>query len=195
VNWDALAALAEVLGAIGVIVPLLFLATQVRQNTKGTRSQTFESYRTGAQAVNEYNANHAKELVNVRSKSKQELTAEEEQIGRGRAFQMFNLLEASYHYHQDGILSDEFFENRVNQFMTMLEFNPAFLRYWQELGESTCTPTFIILLNDDAKVKTHNMWFKPLDSLRSLHSDAASQRTPAMASPFYCCCPSTRCAA
>lgn len=36
-NWDALAAIAELLGAAGVIASLLYLAVQVRQNTRQTR--------------------------------------------------------------------------------------------------------------------------------------------------------------
>jgi len=36
-NWTALGALAELIGAIGVIASLIYLATQVRQNAKGIR--------------------------------------------------------------------------------------------------------------------------------------------------------------
>ena len=36
-NWDALGAIAELLGAAGVIASLLYLAVQVRQNTRQTR--------------------------------------------------------------------------------------------------------------------------------------------------------------
>ena len=36
-NWDAVAAIAELLGAAGVIASLLYLAVQVRQNTRQTR--------------------------------------------------------------------------------------------------------------------------------------------------------------
>jgi hypothetical protein len=37
VNWDAIGAIAELLGAVGVIASLLYLAVQVRQNTRQTR--------------------------------------------------------------------------------------------------------------------------------------------------------------
>jgi hypothetical protein len=36
-SWEATGALAEVLGALGVIVSLVYLAVQVRQNTKALR--------------------------------------------------------------------------------------------------------------------------------------------------------------
>ncbi len=31
-NWDAIGAIAELLGAVGVIASLVYLATQIRQN-------------------------------------------------------------------------------------------------------------------------------------------------------------------
>ena len=36
-NWEAIGAVAELLGAIGVIVSLMYLASQVRRNTHKTR--------------------------------------------------------------------------------------------------------------------------------------------------------------
>jgi hypothetical protein len=36
-SWEAAAALAEILGATGVIASLLYLSRQVRQNTEATR--------------------------------------------------------------------------------------------------------------------------------------------------------------
>ena len=53
VNWDAIGAIAEMLGALGVIATLLYLATQIRQSKKllddnarfaahAARTQTYE---------------------------------------------------------------------------------------------------------------------------------------------------------
>jgi hypothetical protein len=38
-NWDAVGAVAELLGALGVIITLAYLATQIRQNTQTVRAQ------------------------------------------------------------------------------------------------------------------------------------------------------------
>jgi hypothetical protein len=42
VNWDVISAIADLLGAIGVLVSLLYLATQIRQNTAWLRQQAFQ---------------------------------------------------------------------------------------------------------------------------------------------------------
>lgn len=38
-NWDAIGAVAELLGASGVILSMVYLATQIRQNTLSNRIQ------------------------------------------------------------------------------------------------------------------------------------------------------------
>jgi hypothetical protein len=42
VNWDALAATAELLSALGVLASLLYVGTQIRQNTAWLRQQAFQ---------------------------------------------------------------------------------------------------------------------------------------------------------
>lgn len=42
-NWEALGAIAETVGAIGVIASLLYVAFQVRQNTRSVRTATYEA--------------------------------------------------------------------------------------------------------------------------------------------------------
>lgn len=41
-NWDALAATAELLGALGVLASLAYLGLQIRQNTTWLRQQAFQ---------------------------------------------------------------------------------------------------------------------------------------------------------
>ena len=43
-NWEAIGAVAEALGAIGVIVTLAYLATHMKQNTRALRSAALQTY-------------------------------------------------------------------------------------------------------------------------------------------------------
>jgi len=43
-SWEAVGAVGELLGAIGVIVSLLYLATQIRQNTQSIRANTYQDF-------------------------------------------------------------------------------------------------------------------------------------------------------
>ena len=42
-NWDALGAIAELLGAVAVFVTLVYLALQIRQNTKAVRASAMHA--------------------------------------------------------------------------------------------------------------------------------------------------------
>ena len=41
-NWEALAATAELLGALGVLASLVYLGLKIRQNTGWLRQQAFQ---------------------------------------------------------------------------------------------------------------------------------------------------------
>jgi hypothetical protein len=43
INWEAIGAIAETLGAVGVIITLVYLTVQLRQNTKTMQSATFQN--------------------------------------------------------------------------------------------------------------------------------------------------------
>ena len=51
-NWEAIGAIGEILGALAVLVTLLYLAIQVRQNTAAVTTATYESVITGFNDVN-----------------------------------------------------------------------------------------------------------------------------------------------
>ncbi len=42
-NWEAVGAIAELVGAIGVIASLIYLAMQIRQNTRSLEANTFQT--------------------------------------------------------------------------------------------------------------------------------------------------------
>jgi len=51
-NWDAIAAVGELLGASAVLVTLIYLAVQIRQNTSAVATATYESTMTGFNDIN-----------------------------------------------------------------------------------------------------------------------------------------------
>ena len=63
-NWEALAAIGEILGATAVLVTIAYLAVQVRQNTASVATATWESVLTGFNEINVAVANNP-ELADV----------------------------------------------------------------------------------------------------------------------------------
>ncbi len=52
-NWEALGAIGETVGALGVIGTLVYLAVQIRQNTKSLRASTYQAVLDSARSDNE----------------------------------------------------------------------------------------------------------------------------------------------
>jgi len=59
-NWNAIATVAELLSAVGVIASLVYLAIQIRQNTKVARAETTKDlYLASRQAIMDIASNDA----------------------------------------------------------------------------------------------------------------------------------------
>ena len=43
-NWDAVGAIGELLGAAVVVITVIYLASQVRQNTTASRAEALRSF-------------------------------------------------------------------------------------------------------------------------------------------------------
>lgn len=46
-NWEAIAAIGEILGALGVLASLIYLATQIRDNTRSLQAASLQSVLDG----------------------------------------------------------------------------------------------------------------------------------------------------
>lgn len=51
-NWDAIGAVGELLGAAAVLFTLIYLAVQIKQNTSAVATATYESTMTGFNDIN-----------------------------------------------------------------------------------------------------------------------------------------------
>jgi len=52
VNWDAVGAIAELIGAAGVVASLAYLAVQIRSNTRSAQAATYQSLTQGVLDMN-----------------------------------------------------------------------------------------------------------------------------------------------
>jgi hypothetical protein len=66
-NWDALSAIAETIGVVGVIVSLIYLAIQLKENTNVARSQSRQSISEFIQKIAEIRTTHADRMAKLQS--------------------------------------------------------------------------------------------------------------------------------
>ncbi len=109
-NWDAIGSVAEVFGAVGVIVSLLYLASQIRQNTREMRSSTSQNFLSSFNALSEFSqtSEYGADLWHRMTSGKMN-DATEGEIAAYRFYllKLHRLFEHAFLQHQAGLLADD----------------------------------------------------------------------------------------
>ena len=135
-NWDAIAAIAEILAALGVIGSLVYLAGQVRGSLKQARQAAIQSVVnqmsnvwTGVAA----DRDHADIWVRG-SKGTSNLEDETEGV-RFSAFllSLFRPYEEIFYYRRDGLVDDWTWESISSQCHALMG-TPGFMDWWAKRG-------------------------------------------------------------
>jgi len=135
-SWEAVAAVAEVLGAIGVIASLVYLAGQVRGSANQSRQAAIQSI------VNQMNniwtqmateKDHADIWVRG-SKGMSNLNDETERVQfSALMLSMFRPYEEIFHYRRDGLVDDWTWESISPQCHALMG-TPGFGHWWEMRG-------------------------------------------------------------
>ncbi len=107
-NWEAIGAIAELLGALGVVVTLIYLAIQIRQNTISTRTS---SYQAAVAAGTEWSRGvgldaDASRIISSGSIDLLSLPAEEQARFGMLMSSLFRNFENIFYQHKQGALDD-----------------------------------------------------------------------------------------
>lgn len=110
VNWQAVSGIAEVAGAVAVVASLLYLAIQVRQNTRQARLAAQQAtvqelgHALRAQAQDrEWAELLSRALEGLDSLDKVERVQFLSHVGS-----IFRLYESAYHHYREGVLDPQF---------------------------------------------------------------------------------------
>lgn len=140
-NWEAMGAIGETLGAVGVIITLIYLATQLRQNTKTMRSSTYQTYSALAMNISDYVAEHAELLAKL---ARGEELSDAEQIQHQMySMKLFYQMETTYLHHQEGTIDPEIFESRMRGFRKAWEISPLMHDDWNLFREWDLSEQFV----------------------------------------------------
>ena len=136
-EWDALGAMAELLGAIAVLITVGYLAVQIRQNTRALESSALNSLRD-VHVLTEHNE-HYNSLI-LKSLRHEDLTAEEQLQMVERFYTIMKGFEVLWLQQQVGAITHDQFDQHLDLVRWALTA-PVSRRMWAEL-ESTFTPDF-----------------------------------------------------
>jgi len=132
-NLDAIGNIGEAVGAVAVVVSLVYLMIQLRQNTRTIRSATYQSIVATAAACNQ-TLTQNKELARVMrlgGRDPSQLDADEQVQFSFLGLQFFDIFENLYLQHAHGILEEDYWRSRCRSFFGLFD-NPGFRDLWSK---------------------------------------------------------------
>ena len=132
-NWDALGAISEFVGAIAVVVTLVYLAIQVRQNTSALRSTATQGAHDQAAALYDLLSSDTSIAdIFVRGLiSPDELTSEETARFFSLSLAFMFRYQNWYLQTRSGLIEKELLESWA-RVLRQLSGAPGFRRFWQQ---------------------------------------------------------------
>jgi len=144
-NWNAISAIAELVGALAVLITLIYLAIQTRDNVKVMRSRAIWDAQVSFVEVNETlgDGGVIAEVMYKAISEPNNLTDKElyqvHRFLRG----WFQRMEAQFALYKTGILDSEVWELRLGYARGMLDKSP-FKEWWEmDKNNSMFTADFI----------------------------------------------------
>lgn len=130
-NWEAIGAIGEILGALGVIITLAYLATQIRQNTKMARGATRQEL-AGQLQLNASDLVTGEDIARILQShfEGKDLTPTEALRLGARAFRDFRFFENAYYQYSEGFLTDDEWRGFRENLKVLLKA-PAYSDYWE----------------------------------------------------------------
>jgi hypothetical protein len=152
VNWDAIGALAELLGAVGVIASLVYLANQIRQNSQSVRAESVRQL-LGQSSQMFMSATTSVEVVAAQVKARAGDDLGEEDSTRLMLLTMAILgnYENGFYQYRSGSLPEEIhasFRRRLSEQLRI----PWFRETWDQFGDRFTTEfrSYVSELRDEA---------------------------------------------
>jgi hypothetical protein len=135
--------IGEFVAAIAVVVSLLYLAIQIRQNTRSVRTSTYQAVLDSSHRLNEHIAEPRTErLYRLGRKDTSQLKEDELAQFKALVGSIAGFYEGLFLQHQHGAIDDDFFENRFSAFHHII-CQPGVRAVWEERGRNYFARSFV----------------------------------------------------
>ena len=111
-SWEAIGAIGEILGAVAVVVSIIYLTTQIRANTRQGMNAEMHHFQDEFSKLNELtltNRDHVALLIKLHLN--EDLTPEEQIRASAFANRMINQWGSAHAAYQRGQISEGFYRN------------------------------------------------------------------------------------
>ena len=124
--------LGELISAIAVVISFVFLAVQIRQNTKTVRTSTYQAVLDSARSDTELILAHPhlERVYRLGRRDLNELTDEERPLFRMLVAQILLNHESLFLQHQHGVIDADFWRGRQEGLRALLS-QPGVRKWWK----------------------------------------------------------------
>jgi hypothetical protein len=144
-NWEAIGAVGEVLGAAAVLITLGYLAVQIRQSTQAMQNSALGA---ALDFHGHFDRNERYIALLMKSQRKEELTPEDRAHMVERFLTIMRELESIWYQRQQGTLSPEQFQQHLD-LLRWATSTPEARLMWVHLAP-TFDPAFCSLVESEA---------------------------------------------
>jgi hypothetical protein len=152
-NWEAIGAVGETVGAAGVIASLLFLAFETRKSTKTARASLTNEALIQVALLNDMAVSDP-QLRDLFEKSGtpgipvSDYSDEEWKVLLHFARALFFRIEGMHTLYRQGLIEEDLWRIRMSMTAALLQF-PIWKKYWEtDKANAMYTPSFIAALDD-----------------------------------------------
>lgn len=146
-SWEAISSIAELVGAAGVIISLIYLAFQVKQNTKASKAATRQALADGAQRLAS-DVVEGDDIARIMTDAMTGTDIKPHEIFRlqSRCYRDLRFWDNAYYQYTEGLLTEEEWDGFRENLKLVMQF-PTYREYWGKLQVMFSAP-FREELND-----------------------------------------------
>jgi hypothetical protein len=145
-NWEAFGAIAEMLGALGVVATLVYLASQIRQNTLAMRGQAIGNVtQTILQEVLPFTGHDIASIFTKAVTASESLTPEEHMQLDAWMVVSFTARQNEFAQYRLGTLDEAVWKSTHHAVRENLA-NSYGRSWWETLGKQRFMPEFVVFV-------------------------------------------------
>jgi hypothetical protein len=130
-NWEAISAVSEIVGAVAVVISLIYVAAQIRQNTKMMRATAKQGLTEASQNLIYTAIDKSEEWVKLTT-GDDASTREEDARMSLMVRAMLRGFESQCYQYESGLLEDDEWRALQAAIKDLCSL-PGFNKYWQQL--------------------------------------------------------------
>jgi len=166
-NWEAAGAIGEIVGAVAVVLSVLYLALQIRQNTRVVQGATIQGITETGQRENRWSSDMASVFIKAIESPGSMSSLETFQMGEWLTAAMI-ARQNEYLQYQRGLLDQEMWDASVGIVRSIMSVD--FSRsWWRSWDKTVYSPGFVAVIE---KILAENRNWRFDEHIKSLTGEA-----------------------